>query len=431
MTEAPDLDAVARAGAVPALRFAPRLQPDARGSRRRSPAWRVPEAVKTAVWQRDDHSCRFCGFRSLRYQEVLVGGGNARDPDQMGTVCMFCHQCQHLELAGEMRSGVLLWLPEIAQTDLNWMLREVYVAIISSEHEARARRALDALLARREPARERLGTAHPGVLARQLREAQQHATPGDGAGSGSGEGAEAAPSGDGELPAGIRLMALDRRILRFDEFEFNQFPQVLAYWRSAEGPYAWDSEARRELAWLARLEAVLFPAGGVADGLSTGASIAGGPGIVADPAAVGPDVARGSGAAHASAPSHSTKPPPTHARLSARLLRDAATFFLSIADQNPSIQEQMASNATVYGQVADLLEADPLQTIELPAGEDGRREDVALAVLGARLLRDAATFFESVGEQNAPLREQMHENAEVFRALAGRLLDAPLGVLEG
>jgi hypothetical protein len=55
----------------------------------------------------------------------------------------------------------------------------------------------------------------------------------------------------------------------------------------------------------------------------------------------------------------------THAQLSARLLRDAAKFFRNVAAQNEPLREQMDDNATVYEQVADLVERDPLGEIDL------------------------------------------------------------------
>ena len=36
---------------------------------------------------------------------------------------------------------------------------------------------------------------------------------------------------------GIRLFPLDRRIIKEADLEFNQFPQILAYWRSKNGPF--------------------------------------------------------------------------------------------------------------------------------------------------------------------------------------------------
>ena len=36
---------------------------------------------------------------------------------------------------------------------------------------------------------------------------------------------------------GLRLFPLDRRIIKEQDLEFNQFPQILAYWRSKDGPF--------------------------------------------------------------------------------------------------------------------------------------------------------------------------------------------------
>ncbi len=55
---------------------------------------------------------------------------------------------------------------------------------------------------------------------------------------------------------------------------------------------------------------------------------------------------------------------PSHAELAAKLLRDAATFFKTIAEQNPPLKEQMDENASVFEQVADLVEGDPNGVIE-------------------------------------------------------------------
>ncbi|MFH1157436.1 MAG: hypothetical protein V1721_00905 [Pseudomonadota bacterium] len=59
----------------------------------------------------------------------------------------------------------------------------------------------------------------------------------------------------------------------------------------------------------------------------------------------------------------------THAHLAAKLLRDAATFFKNVGDQNLPLKEQMDDNAAVYEQVADLVESDPMGVLDLE--EDG------------------------------------------------------------
>lgn len=55
----------------------------------------------------------------------------------------------------------------------------------------------------------------------------------------------------------------------------------------------------------------------------------------------------------------------THAQLAAKLLRDAATFFRNVGDQNPPLKEQMHDNASVYEQVAELVDKNPLGTLDI------------------------------------------------------------------
>jgi hypothetical protein len=55
----------------------------------------------------------------------------------------------------------------------------------------------------------------------------------------------------------------------------------------------------------------------------------------------------------------------THAELAARLLRDAAAFFIHLGDENPTLQESMRENARIYDEVAALVEKNPHEVIEL------------------------------------------------------------------
>ena len=50
--------------------------------------------------------------------------------------------------------------------------------------------------------------------------------------------------------------------------------------------------------------------------------------------------------------------------------------------------------------------------------------------LAAQLLRDAAGFFQTIGEQNEPLRAQMMENAAVFTEVAMLVETDPLGDIQ-
>lgn len=111
---------------------------------------------------------------------------------------------------------------------------------------------------------------------------------------------------------------------------------------------------------------------------------------------------------------------PTHADLSSKLLKDAATFFRTLASQNDELQQQMSENATVFEQMGELIQNDP----------NGFLEGTANGELAGRLLRDAATFFRTLADQNEPIKEQMHENANVYEQLGNLVQQDPLGILD-
>jgi len=129
----------------------------------------------------------------------------------------------NLDKVPSMRSGVLIWLPELSQSKLNAEMPEIYVLRNSSDDatRSRARDLLDRFMERRSLAKSRFGTDDPSELVRRLSHLGE-------------DGSEI----DDILEAGLRILPLDRRIIRVGRLEFNQFPQILAFWRSREGPFA-------------------------------------------------------------------------------------------------------------------------------------------------------------------------------------------------
>ena len=179
---------------------------------------------KGKIFEKDKFTCSCCGFKSKKYQDVIFKNGDNTDKSEnnLKTVCIFCHQCFHLEQVSTMRSGVLLWLPEITQSDLHHIARAIYVARISQGPIADAsRKALDSLMKRRDVVRERIGTDDPYILSTVLKDYlnDNHYTQRE------------------KKLEGLRLFPLDRRIVKEADLEFNQFPQMLAYWRSKDGPF--------------------------------------------------------------------------------------------------------------------------------------------------------------------------------------------------
>lgn len=183
-------------------------------------------AMRSKVMARDDYTCVYCGFKAERFQEIrplnIDGVARGSKADDWVTACHMCDQCLSLERVGMMGEGILIWLPEISQSELNHLIRALYIAR-ASEGEAgeTAKRGLEALKGRRDEAKRRLGTDDPMVLATvfadQLTETEYQERM--------------------DRLEGIRLFSLDRRLQRTASGEVDRFPDMLAFWRSKSGPF--------------------------------------------------------------------------------------------------------------------------------------------------------------------------------------------------
>lgn len=184
----------------------------------------LTEEQRLSVVERDNCTCRYCGFNAKQYQLVRPIDGNPKNTnlDNWATACIFCEQCFDLEKVADRRSGTLIWMPEITQADLHHLARAIYVARITQGPLAEgARKAYETLMERRKAAKDRIHTDDPFILATVMKDyiSNRHYE-----------------SASKKLN-GIRLLPLDRRIDREGELEFNRFPQILAYWRSKDGPF--------------------------------------------------------------------------------------------------------------------------------------------------------------------------------------------------
>jgi intracellular multiplication protein IcmJ len=190
----------------------------------------VKKSAIEKAQKRDDFTCRFCGFRSERFQRSLPWSAAGNPP--FATACAFCEQCLNLERAGFSGTGLLIWLPEMSQVQLNHLARAIYVARVEKGPMTElATRALDVLTARRGEAKKRLGSDDPLLLATILREALD----------------------DKELKAsmsklnGIRFLPGEKYFMRGAKGDTNVFPMMVKYWMSAQGPYAqWPASKWQE-----------------------------------------------------------------------------------------------------------------------------------------------------------------------------------------
>lgn len=187
----------------------------------------IGDEAKLRILNRDDHTCLCCGFRAEKYQKILHLNGDDRDmrDDNVLTACIFCHQCFDLTDVNAMDSGKLIWLPEISQANLHHLMRALYVARVTQGPLAEiARKTYETLLARGDEARKRLGSTDPGALALVMKDfltQKQY-------------------ENTQERLEGIRLLPLDRRMVPMQDEKggtYNEFPQILANWRSKNGPF--------------------------------------------------------------------------------------------------------------------------------------------------------------------------------------------------
>lgn len=205
----------------------------------------VPNDLKQKILDRDQNTCQCCGFKSEKYQQILFKDFNPNNlsEDNLLTTCIFCHQCFDLTHAADMKAGTLVWLPEIPQADLNNIAKAIYIARIAKGPVSDfVRTTLDLMMERRQEAVKRITTDNPFILATVLN--------------------DYLPLKPYKQAAkkleGIRLFPLDRRLIKEAELEFNQFPQILAYWRSKNGPFGGKNPAD----WIGLYQDVIANAGG-------------------------------------------------------------------------------------------------------------------------------------------------------------------------
>jgi intracellular multiplication protein IcmJ len=150
-------------------------------------AWRLFSLRKTdpgfkefsqRVFERDQHTCKFCGFQAVQYQEIINLDMNYRNNKlaNLATACCFCSQCFFLESVGrdDYGGGLLVYLPEISQGNLNGLCHVLFCAISNStNYRADAQNIYRGLKLRAQIVDKRLGEgmSDPSLFGRMLLEA--------------------------------------------------------------------------------------------------------------------------------------------------------------------------------------------------------------------------------------------------------------------
>ena len=61
---------------------------------------------------------------------------------------------------------------------------------------------------------------------------------------------------------------------------------------------------------------------------------------------------------------------------------------------------------------------------------EGALNGTAHSELAGKLLTDAATFFQTLAEHNEPIKEQMLENANIYQQIGNLVISDPMGILD-
>lgn len=133
------------------------------------------QAFSRQVFERDQFTCQFCGFQAMQYQEVVNLDHNYRNNklSNLATACCFCAQCSFLEVVGkdDYGGGVLIYMPEISQSDLNGFCHVLFCAMANAtNYRADAQHIYRSLKLRSQLVEKQLGEgmSDPALLGRML-----------------------------------------------------------------------------------------------------------------------------------------------------------------------------------------------------------------------------------------------------------------------
>lgn len=83
---------------------------------------------------RDRYTCQFCGFQAKENLETININGNYLEnkKNNLITACGLCAQCFFLEAVGksDFGGGVLIYLPEMQQNELNALCHEIFISMV-------------------------------------------------------------------------------------------------------------------------------------------------------------------------------------------------------------------------------------------------------------------------------------------------------------
>lgn len=166
-------------------------------------------------------TCDFCGFTGSRYFYSLIPSDKVADGFPKSTACTLCSLVVRPAFSIKCEAALFALMPEFSQAGLIRLMRDIYVLRLRGATGERARRAFQLVKMRCDATENKFGAVDSDDLRSILSKNLAHRF-------------------------GIRLVPRDRLIAQEAGLEFNKFPQILAYWRRDDQPYAFKNLVEAE-----------------------------------------------------------------------------------------------------------------------------------------------------------------------------------------
>lgn len=131
------------------------------------------------IFNRDEHSCQFCGFQAKQHQEIINLDQNYTNNkiNNLVTACVFCSQCFFLESIGknDVGGGTLIYLEDMSQGELNALCHVLFAAIVAgTSYSTNAKNVYRSLRLRSQIVENHLGEgfSNPALLGQMMIDAQ-------------------------------------------------------------------------------------------------------------------------------------------------------------------------------------------------------------------------------------------------------------------
>lgn len=137
------------------------------------------QKLEKTILERDGNACRFCGFTSDKYQEIVNIDHNYQnnEPGNLATACNFCAMYGFVDgiCQGNKQTATLILLPELSATALNHFARVLFCCMLKDgPYKGKLLATYLSLQERKEPLEELLGpgSSNPLVFGQSILDAQ-------------------------------------------------------------------------------------------------------------------------------------------------------------------------------------------------------------------------------------------------------------------